>query len=202
MVSLHIADPVKRGRVFLGLIMALFVLPLIGAGLLIGHWRPSGSVHHGQLLDPAQPLPALTLKTLDGSPLTLAALHGHWQLAYLIGAGGCDAGCRERLDYLRKIRVALGKDMPRVHTLLVLSEPPSAALRRWLDRTRVVTHEAVADAPTRAVFTSAFPTYPATQPAVYLIDPLGNLVMRYGPEVAPNGILLDLRRLLKYSEIG
>lgn len=202
MASIHCVDPVNRGRVLLVLIMALFLLPLIGAGLLIGHWRPAGSVHHGQLLNPARPLPNLRMTTLKGQPLTLTALHGHWQLAYLGGAGSCPVDCRNRLNYLSQIRIALGRDMPRVQTLLLLAQPPESGLRRWLSRTGIVTHAVVTDAATRAAFTNEFPAIPATQPAVYLIDPLGNLVMRYGPQVAPNGILLDLRRLLKYSEIG
>lgn len=202
MSTLRIADPIKRGRWLLVLITALFLLPLIGAGLLIGHWRPTGSVHHGQLLEPARPLPPLRMTTLAGKPLTLAALHGHWQLVYLNDSGVCDGSCRDRLYYLHQIRVALGKDRPRVQTLLLLSWSPGPELRHWLDRSRIVNREALADASIRAVFTGAFPASPATQPAVYLIDPLGNLVLRYGPEVDPKGILKDLERLLKYSQIG
>ena len=202
MASIFPVDPVKRGRVLLMLIMALFLLPLVGAGLLVGHWRPSGSVHHGQLLDPAKPLPALHLTALNGQPLTLAALHGRWQLAYMGGSGACRADCRKRLNYLSQIRIALGRDMPRVQTLLLLTQSPDPDLQHWLGQARMVNRVVMTNPASRAVFTNAFPTAPATEPAVYLIDPLGNLVMRYGPQVAPNGILLDLRRLLKYSEIG
>ena len=37
---------------------------------------------------------------------------------------------------------------------------------------------------------------------LYIIDPLGNLMMSYPPDINPRGIMKDLKKLLKFSRIG
>lgn len=200
MNQLNQAQAAWRGRMYLLLVILLFAGPLAAAWLLVGHWRPAGSVHHGELLDPAQPLPALQLRRLDGEPLELETLHGHWTLAYLNDTGDCSQSCRDSLYTMRQTRLALGKDMTRVQTLLLLDREPEPTLRDWLAREHRTMIKGLADADMRALFSRPFPA--GGGQGVYLIDPLGNLVMRYGPDTDPEGLLKDLERLLKYSKIG
>jgi len=40
------------------------------------------------------------------------------------------------------------------------------------------------------------------QNAIYLVDPLGNLMMRFPPDLEPKSLLKDLKHLLKVSRIG
>ena len=78
----------------------------------VGHWRPTGSVQHGELLDPARPV-ALRLVLPEGKPSDGAGLRGRWVLAYVGSAAACDQRCRTGLYDIRQVRLALGKDMSR-----------------------------------------------------------------------------------------
>ncbi len=123
--------PLWRQRLLLLLVVACFVLPLAAAWLLIGHWRPESSAQHGELLNPARPV-ALRFDLLDGKPADETALRGRWVLAYVGSAAECDARCRTGLYDMRQVRLALGKDMDRVKTLLLVDAMPPTGSRDWL----------------------------------------------------------------------
>ncbi|MCC9002175.1 MAG: SCO family protein, partial [Candidatus Competibacter sp.] len=139
--------PIWRQRLLLLLIVALFVLPLAVAWLLIGHWRPEGHVQHGELLDPARPMD-LRLSSLEGKPMDGGALRG-WMLVYVGLAAECDTHCRTGLYDMRQVRLALGKDMDRVKTLLLLDAIPATEFRGWLAAEHSATVVGVADAANR-----------------------------------------------------
>ncbi|HRD66137.1 MAG TPA: hypothetical protein PKY50_08280 [Candidatus Competibacter sp.] len=178
------------------------MLPLVAAWLLVDWWRPESSAQHGELLNPAKPLPDLRFDLVDGRPSADAALRGHWVLAYIGSAMECDAACRTGLYDMRQVRLALGKDMERVKTALFLDGLPETELRRWLSVEHTAMVVGVADAPTRSALIQAFDRPGRTGGWIYLLDPLGNLLMRYSVDTEPRGLLKDLQRLLKWSKIG
>lgn len=192
--------PIWRQRLLLLLIVALFVLPLAVAWLLIGHWRPEGHVQHGELLDPARPMD-LRLSSLEGKPMDGGVLRG-WMLVYVGLAAECDAHCRTGLYDMRQVRLALGKDMDRVKTLLLLDAIPATEFRGWLAAEHSATVVGVADAANRTSLIEAFNQPGRVGEWIYLLDPLGNLLMRYPIDTDPRGLLKDLQRLLKWSKIG
>lgn len=201
-------DARRRGRLQLLGIVALFVLPLALAWLLYGNWRPTGSVHHGELLDPARPLSALAARGTDdtgtGAGLPEDYLRGRWTLAYL-AAGECRQACRDGLYKIRQIRLALGgKNIDRIQTLGLLASPPGAELRDWLAREHAAMTVAVADSEDAAALRRPFAGDKTdnTDDGVFVIDPLGNLLLRYRREAPPKDIIADLKRLLKLSRIG
>lgn len=191
-----------RQRLFLSFIVACFVVPLAAAWLLVGRWRPDGSVQHGELLNPARPLPEFRFAPLDGRQMDGAPLRGHWMLVYVGSAAECAAPCQTALYDLRQVRLALGKDMARVKTLLLLDGPPDAGLQRWLAAEHPTMNVGIADAATRTALAEAFNSPGQTGAWVYLLDPLGNLLMRYAVTTNPRGMLEDLQRLLRLSRIG
>ena len=191
-----------RPRLMLLFIIACFVAPLAAAVLLVGRWQPGGSVQHGELLHPARPLPAWRIEPAAGHSLDGAALRGRWVLAYAGPDGECDPGCRAALYAMRQVRLALGKDMERVKTAWLLANPPDSGLRRWLAMEHAVLTAGAADAATRTALLEAFERPGGAGDWIYLIDPLGNLLMRYPVTVEPRGMLKDLQRLLKWSRIG
>ena len=192
--------PIWRQRLLLLFIVACFAVPLGAAWLLVGHWRPGGSVQHGELLDPARPVDLRFAPISDDRPS--ASLKGQWVLAYLGSAGACDARCRTALYGIRQVRLALGKDMDRVRTLVLLDDRPQAALRQWLAAEHAATTVGVADAVPRNALLAAFDRPGQAGDWLYLLDPLGNLLMRYPVDTEPRGLLKDLQRLLKWSKIG
>ncbi len=185
----------RRGRLALVLLIALFVAPLAAAWLLVGQWRPVGQAQHGELLVPARPLPLLPGGATD-------ALHGRWTLAYLAAGSGCDAACRAALTAMRQVRLATGKDIERVQRLALWPAAPAADTDGWLAAEQPGLVSAVADDTVRRAFVDAFTVPGEAGGWIYLVDPLGNLVMRYRADAPGRGMLDDLTRLLKLSKIG
>lgn len=187
-----------RGRVVLVLIFVAFFAPILAAWWLVGEWRPAGTVHHGRLLDPAVSVTYLRGRTADGARLGPDWLQGYWTLVY-VDDGACDSDCRDGLYAMRQVRLALGKESYRVRNLLLEPRLPAGELGDWLTREHPQLTAAVTDTETRAVLERPFGD---GERGIYLIDPLGNLLMRYRVGDDPRGILKDLTRLLKLSKIG
>ncbi|HET7032355.1 MAG TPA: hypothetical protein VFJ48_04465, partial [Casimicrobiaceae bacterium] len=128
----------------------------------------------------------------DGSPFRLADLHGRWVL--LLGSPtGCSTSCDKAAYATRQARTMQGKDQDRiVRVLLVVGDapPPPALLAQHPDLIVV------------RVAANGLDLLPGGTDALYVIDPLGNLVLRYRENPDIRGIANDLTRLLKASRIG
>jgi len=191
----------SKNRFFLLFIIMLFVAPLAVAWLVVGRWQPGDTVNHGELLHPAQPVTTLRFQQPNGQSGSKDFLQGHWTLMYL--GTECDARCRQGLYNIRQVRLALGKDMQRAQSLFLLSEDIPADLLAWLAREHTATTIGTADTKTAEFFTQAFADKESTVGDwIYLVDPLGNLLMRYRVDGDPGGMLEDLERLFKWSKIG
>lgn len=195
-------SPPARNRVFLLFLMTCFAAPLLAAWILVGVWHPAGSVSHGELLDPVQPVSHFRVGLSDGGGLTETFLRERWTLVYARNAALCDETCRRSLYHIRQVRLALGRNAGRVQKLFMLGALPERELRTWLAREHADMPAGVPDRATRAFFPAAFSGTLSDDGWIYLIDPLGNLVMRYRSDSDPSGILKDLKRLLKLSRIG
>lgn len=192
------ATPAPSSRTLLPLILALFALPmLIALGLTALQWRPAAVASHGELVTPPRLLPASGLAATGGHTLGAAELRGRW-LMVLAVPGACAADCLARIDEMRRIQVALYRNMNRVGRL-VLNEAPSQPL---LAAAHAAPDLLLArpDGPWRELLATD-PTNTGA-PRLYLVDPLGNLVMRYPPRPDAAGVKRDLERLLKFSWNG
>ena len=195
------ATGAKPGRWALLGVAALFLVPLLGAvaWYLLAPQTAPGAAAHGTLIDPAQPLEPFELPR-PGSDRTysLAGLRGKWTLVHVAGAG-CAEACRERLYYTRQIHVALHQDQDRVQRwLLVNGGRTTPGLEQILaEHPRLEVVPAAPGDPLRGQLPADL-----AEGTVLLVDPLGNLMMRFDPAVEPKGILEDLERLLKLSRVG
>ncbi|TVR61176.1 MAG: hypothetical protein EA420_12635 [Candidatus Competibacteraceae bacterium] len=193
---------VWRQRLYLISIIACFVVPLALSWWLVGDWRPGGSAQHGELLDPAQPLAELRFTSPEGQHWDAAAVRGFWTLIHTAAAAECSPSCQTALYDMRQVRLALGRDLERVKTLVLLDGPPTDELRQWLAAEHAEMMVGATDAATQDRLNAAFPVPGPVGEWIYLVDPLGNLLMRYPVTVDPSGILKDLKRLLRLSKIG
>lgn len=186
---------------------ALFFVPLAISFAwyyaLIGQ-RPDAGVQRGELLQPARPLPQLELPLAQGGATAPDFLERTWTLLFL-APGPCTEDCRARLDELRQLRLALGRDRNRVSGVLLYSgEPPAQG---WLAAEHVGLVAASVDTPAaRAELLSQFPIQDLqallTAGQVYIVDPHGNLMMSYEAGAPLKDIHQDLKRLLRLSRIG
>lgn len=179
---------------------ALFFIPLIGAFWLYyaGGWRPAGSTNHGELISPARPLASVQLVKADGSAARADLLKEKWTLVY-IGDGACDEACRTALWTMRQTRLLLAEDMSRVQRVFI-AEANCCDLA-FLEREHAGLETVMpADAAAKEWITG-FPRESSRQ-FVFVVDPLGNLMMRFDLQQNPKGLLQDLEKLLKLSHIG
>jgi cytochrome oxidase Cu insertion factor (SCO1/SenC/PrrC family) len=197
---------VRRGRRQLLLLAALFFVPLAVAFWLYygpSGWRPTGGSNKGDLIDPARPLPAVGLSTPDGSTTDADVLRGKWTMLY-VGDGACDTRCRQALYLTRQSRVALNKDMDRVQRVFLVTGRCCDA--EFLGREHPDLVVGLVEDAASAVVLEPFPTYggvPVTAAGrIYVVDPLGNLVLSYAAEAPDKALLTDLKKLLRLSHIG
>jgi cytochrome oxidase Cu insertion factor (SCO1/SenC/PrrC family) len=181
----------QRARRTLLWLVAVGVAPVV-ASYAAYHFFPRESrTNYGTLL-PTIPAPALAGTRVDGAPFQLADLRGRWVLL-MADSGRCDAPCQRRLYATRQARTMQGTEQERIVRLwLVIDDalPDNAIL---------VQHPGLIVARVSPVAVGALP---GGADAIYLIDPLGNLVLRYSDDPDIKGINRDLERLLKISRIG
>ena len=200
------AGEAHRSRRQFWVLVAIFFVPLAIAFYLyygLDGWRPAGSTAHGDLIDPARPLPAVALETPSGEPLPADFLRGKWTLVY-VGEGRCDARCREALTDMRQVRLALADDMTRVERVSLYAgdfgDPGYFAAEHAGLTAAALDGAGGADLLAEFAVDGDVPVPAAGR--VYIVDPLGNLMMSYGPEAPAKGMLEDLEKLLKLSHIG
>jgi cytochrome oxidase Cu insertion factor (SCO1/SenC/PrrC family) len=197
----------RQRRLLVGLAL-LFFAPLGVAFYLyygpVG-WRPGRHVNHGDLIDPARPLPDVSLPLARrggdsaGSP---AFLKGKWTLLY-VGDGSCSAVCRTVLHDTRQVRFALNREMDRVQRVFLASGECCDWAYLEAEQADLVTMRATpAAAPILDLLPAIGAVPPASADRIYLIDPLGNLMMSFAPDSPPKGMLTDLKRLLGLSHVG
>jgi hypothetical protein len=179
----------RQSRRMMLLLMALFLLPpVVAAVLYYGHWRPSGNSNHGELLQPIRQAPAFT-----------EPLRGKWALAW-VGDGACHDDCKQALIFARQTRLSLAQDTARVNWALIATS--NCCDKSYLD----AEHRGiqVLDASNADLRAALLAVLPATDLAhsLFVIDPLGNIVLRYGVRESPRGLLDDMKKLLKLSHIG
>jgi hypothetical protein len=165
------------------LVAALCAAPLIlGTAAYLFGWGTGSRANYGELLAPR----ALTAPELR-------PLRGKWVLV-AFDTGRCDPYCERKLYFMRQVRKAQGKDADRVERLWMLTDTasPSPQLVSAIEGTRV--------ARASEALLAAFPGPVADH--IYLVDPLGNLMMRFPRDPDPSLMRKDLERLLKYSRFG
>lgn len=184
----------------LAALAGLFVLPLAIAFFTYygTAWRPAGHVNHGTLISPARPLPAVALPQVSLGAPTATPWRGKWSLVY-VGDGACDSACRQALYLMRQTRLALNTDMTRIARVFLVSGGCCAG--EFLAREHaglIVLDASTADG---QVLLREFPASERAH-TLFIVDPLGNLMMRYDARENPRGLLEDLKKLLRLSQIG
>jgi hypothetical protein len=183
------------GRLQLGLIAAVFFGPLLFAAWLYYQGdliRPASRSNHGALLEPFINLG----DELPGSPLH-SYNRGHWIFLYPY-ADACDEVCRNALHTSRQSRLMLGKEMDRVSRVFLRGDIAPDTVFFNDEHPGLIT---IVDNRLAQLLTNKMP---AELPAggYYLIDPFGNLVMYFQPDINPRDMVDDMLHLLKLSRIG
>jgi cytochrome oxidase Cu insertion factor (SCO1/SenC/PrrC family) len=181
-------------RTKLLLLVAGFALPIVVSYLAFHFTRPSPSANYGELLLPPSVATAQPFDMPGGGTWTFADLRGRWALV-ISDSGACPAACVEKLTTLRQVQLALGRKAGRVARVYVVDDlrAPDAAMLRSFEGTRVALTPRGLQLPPGAANDRAH---------IYLVDPNGNVMMRWPADADRKRMLGDLERLLKASQIG
>jgi hypothetical protein len=189
----------RRGRLVMLLVLAACAAPVLVSYFLFYVARPAGGgAAYASLVQPTVALPDLVATNPQGQPVPLPTLKGQWLLVALVD-GPCDAACEKRLYLQRQLREMLGRDRDRLDKLVLVSETtvlkpellaalqtkpaaqvlrvPAAALSAWL---KPDAGHALVD-------------------HLYVVDPMGQWMMRAPAALEPSRFKRDLDRLLRAS---
>ncbi len=199
----------RQRRVLIGVALMFFAPLALAFYLYYGtYWHPRGRVNAGELIEPARPLPALALP-LASLPVAAAPgpdqtnpqfLKGKWTFLF-VQHGHCDDECLRHLYDTRQVRLALDREMNRVQRVFIGDSDccdMAALLAAHPDL--IAIRASSADEPLLALLPTR--TGAINSHRVYLIDPLGNVMMFYAADAKPKGMLEDMKRLLRLSSIG
>ena len=181
-------------RAKLALLAALFLAPIVASVVAYRFFRPEPTANYGELLLPSAAITSHSFGRFDGGAFAFSELRGLWILV-ASDSGVCEPPCIEKLTAMRQVRLALGRNATRLARVFVVDDlraPARAPLA-------VFQGTVVALTPTGM----SLPPGAANDRAhIYLVDPLGNVMMRWPARPELKGMLKDLERLLKASQIG
>lgn len=194
------SSPPARRRLLPALVLlVIFFLPL-GFAFVVYYgssWRPAGHTNHGTLIDPPRPLQRVALPSPEGKA-SADLLLGKWSLLY-ISDGACDEACHRALYYMRQTQLSLGNLIPRTQRIWLATDhccDPNADTEK---DPPLLVRNAQGDA--GAAVLAQFPDDHRAS-TLFIIDPRGNLMMRYDSGADPKGLREDLKKLLDLSHIG
>jgi hypothetical protein len=185
-------NQVRRSSWPLWSILAICVLPIIAGTALYFLWTPTQFVNHGELLKPVSLAEAVLLRN-SGGKFAFSELSPNWSFVS-IDDGACDENCRKKLYLMRQLRLTQGKDAERIERVWLIrdGEQPAAKVLAGYDGT-----QAVVLAPKQSLV--QFAVDGNVTDYIYLIDPFGNLMMRFSLDTDPSMIKKDLAKLLRIS---
>ena len=193
------AQRTQAGRWKMILVMLLCAAPVVASYFTYYVVRPEGRRNFGELIEPQRPLPDSVARQADGKTTKLRALKGQWLLVSVVGTGGgpCDAACAHTLYLQRQLHTSLGKERDKVDRVLLLLDDQAIdpALRAQLGDVTIL------NLPQAAVQSWLQPAKgQVLQDHLYLVDPLGNWMMRFPPQIdlsAAAKVKRDMERLLR-----
>ena len=187
----------KVGRLKMLGVLAVCAAPVVASYLTYYVIRPEGRRNYGELIE-QRALPALAAAAPDGSGVPLRSLRGQWLLVS-VGGGDCGAACERHLYLQRQLRESLGKDKDRIDWVWLVADgrPVREALRPALAQATVLR----VDPSQLAQWLAPAPGHSLAD-HLYLVDPMGNWMMRFPADLdlatAPKA-KRDLERLLRAS---
>ena len=180
----------------LSLLMAIMIAPIALSYMLFYWGAPSTSVNYGELLKVEQALPNIGLHKTDGEAFNIGQLRGKWVML-AVDSGECGELCREQLYYMRQVRLMQNKKMERIERVWLIDDnkTPANGIKEDFKGTIFINAQ-------KSKLLKEIPAKISQRDHIYIIDPIGNLMMRFPKNIDPAKMAKDIKRLLKVSRIG
>lgn len=186
------------GRVKMLGVLAVCAAPVVASYLTYFVIKPDARSNYGSLIQPSRSLPALALQDLDGKPVPSASLKGQWLLV-AVGPAACEAPCEQRLFAQRQLREMLGRERDRLDKVWLVTDDaaPKPAL---LAAVRAQPEVTVLRWPQADLAKWLAPEAGhALQDHLYLVDPMGEWMMRFPVAFDPARVKRDIDRVMRAS---
>ena len=193
----------KKGRLVLLALFLFFATPLVLVMYMYKtNWHPEGQ-SNGELVKPVVAIKAPNsfqhIKTLDATEAPNTLWHDKWSMVLI--ADKCDQSCEARLYDVRQVHASLEKNMNRVQRILITHQQDVAELtKKYPDL--IILNQPTEDVDSLAAQFNNSEQSVFEAHAVYVVDPLGNWMMKYSLEIAAKDIRKDVVQLLRYSWAG
>ena len=176
------------------------IAPVVASYLAYYVFQPASRTNYGDLIQPQRPIPSLTLHSLDGNSFDMALLRGSWVMV-TVDSADCPEGCRTKLWNMRQVRTATGKERDRIERVLLIIDdaPTTTMVLREFEGTHFVRASAAELKPLLVLPPNGTGRL---EDCVWLIDPLGNLMLRWPMAANPSRMKKDIDRLLRASRVG
>jgi hypothetical protein len=174
------------------LLGVISVAPFAGSLLLYYFWKPQYFTNYGELIA-AVPFAGVTIPARSGKPFRVDDLRGKW-VFLMADSGNCDDYCQSKLYVMRQIRLTQGKDQERIERVWLIPDgvPPPPGIEVEYQGTRTIL-------PATDEFLSRLPAPDSPRDHIYVIDPFGNLMMRFPRNVDAQRMKNDVNKLIKVS---
>ncbi|MWL86125.1 MULTISPECIES: cytochrome C oxidase subunit I [unclassified Cupriavidus] len=193
----------RRGRLQMLMLLLVCASPVLFSYFTYYVIKPEGgSTNYGALIDPQRPMPAVTLTDERGQPMPLAQLRGKWVML-MTDPSACGEACARKLFTMRQIRAGQGENRERIVPVWLIQDAGevdgrlAAAYNEPYAGVRFLRMDAGAIAKWLPAREGG-----RVEDTIFLVDPLGNLMMRWPADPDPAKVSSDLKKLLKYSRIG
>ncbi len=187
---------VATARYKLVVLFLIASLPVVIAALVYFLLRPQGHAGLGQIITPPQAVGSAQGVDLTGQGVRLDTLRGQWLLVS-VADGACRADCEKRLFMQRQLHAMLGGDTKRVDKVWLLNDQTPVA-----EPLRAALHDVTVLRVDPSVLHGWLPILAGTAQTdyLYVVDPLGNAVMRFPAAMDVAQVRLawrDLARMLR-----
>ena len=200
--SVPVPDSERRrtasGRLKMLLVLLACAAPVVASYFTYYVIRPEGRSNYGSLILPTRSIPPLALRTLEGATVDARSLRGQWLLVS-VGPSACAGDCEKRLFMQRQVREMLGRERDRLDKVWLVSDdaPLKPALRAALEAPVPVRVLRVAPAELARWLEPA--PGQALEDHLYIVDPMGEWMMRMPAAAEPSRVKRDLDRVLRAS---
>lgn len=176
-----------------------FVLPVVLAYAVFFFVDVSSFTNRGEIFNPVVDIEALQLRDEKGEIIPRNSLTYKWRFISFVGSE-CDEACNKRLYDSRQVHKSLAKNQHRVLRVIVHLAPPSEALQSLIATEYPNALNMYGDS---EVINKAFNgTSKLDENELYIMDPMGNIMMRFTQDQPIQDFQFDVKKLLKASLIG
>lgn len=191
----------NKNRIIILVIFAMSIIPFSIAWYLAKHpGEVKLGTNNGDLINPPISTSLVDFTGFDGFSIeNIKQLQGHWVLINLIPVDECAESCQEGLYKTNQVTLMMGKDIARIRRLALSTNQTSLPLpAQWQADARLL--KALPSAQLRKSLTKISTT--SVPGELLIMDPLGNLMMKYESGYDPYQVRNDLSKLLRISQIG